>query len=1229
MLFFAVGCLASTPNAEALHPQVSHAVAFAASERVDLTRSMWSSLSPASMLVRDASGSEGRIGGQTFASDADGRLVQFLSMPMPSPTLSFDGIANLDNGLIYNLLFMPADMNGDIGPNHYVQAVNSLIRVYNSETGEPMSPPFKYSDIFGPLGTVCSSRNDGLPIVLYDPLADRWLISQTCTAFPPFRQMVAVSKTGDPLGGYFIYEFVMPSVRLNDFPKFGIWSDGYYMSAEEYLGSDFVGSGAFAFDRKKLIAGDPSASYIYFRFPAVAAYRRSTLLPSDMDGVTPPPAGSPNIFASYSANEYGDAQDAIRLFDFHADFGIPENSTFTERSESPLAVAAFDPTSPEGRADIMQPPPGAPLDSSSDRLNYRLAYRNFGTHQTLVFNQTVRTSPGGESYRAGVRVYELRLSSGAYTVYDQTTIGDAASSRWVASTAQDRMGNLAVQYNHVADDQRVSDLYTGRLATDPPGTFRTESKIINGTGVQKAFAWRWGEYSGLSVDPVNDCDFWATNAYYSLESEQMSDFTWLTRIGRFRFDECTAAVPGLLGGNVLNAATNAPLDNAQVEIYQNGDVNAVPFTRYTRLPSGSIDEVSLPPGSYSVVATAKGFRPQSTTLDVPALPTTSSFDLRLLPVPVAEAAALSFASESCRINGSAEPGETVGIDVALRNTGAADAADLTAELLPTGGVTRPGPAQNFGTLPADGTIVARQFNFTVSPTTKCGENTVLTFRLHDGATRLEDLTILLRSGEVQYALRENFDSVTAPSLPDAWTTSSTPNHQLWRTSTARARSAQNALFTPAPIQVGENEVVSPAFHVNTPNAELTFSNWYELETTFLRNRLYDGIVLELRYGRGRWQDIVAAGGSFVTGGYDGVIDACCSNPLARREGWSGRSGINQTSEFITTKAKLPPTAAGRDVQLRWRLGSDVGGFREGMYIDNLEVSDGYSCSCASAPNTARFDIDGDGKTDLSTVRLTNDNEPDYEWIESSTGSARSALWGSAGDVPANADFDGDGRSDLAVFRSGAWYILLSSTATPVITNFGLADDLVVPSDYDGDGKADIAVFREATGVWYTLRSTSGEISAYQFGLIGDTAVPGDYDGDGKSDLAVYRPSTGTWYIARSSDGGFGIVNFGLSGDRPVPADFDGDGKSDIAVFRPSTGTWYLLRSTQGFAAVAFGVAEDIPLQADFDGDGKADIAVYRPSTRVWWHLQSSDQQAFARGFGASGSVPIPSIFVAR
>ena len=453
-----------------LVPQNVRASAFAVSPKV-------SSFAPAQPVAGESSKKMGRAEEQAreipnklpFRKEIEGAqhdressFANLLGTQMPATSLSFDGISSNDNFAAYGFRVLPPDTNGDVGMEHYVQSVNSLTRIYD-KSGTPLTPPFKLSSIFAPLGTPCSTRNDGDPIVLYDTLADRWILSQYCNNFPPFRQLIAVSQTGDPTGAYFVYEFVMPNNKLNDYPKFGVWHDAYYMSTDEFFGGDYAGSGAFAFDREKMIRGDRTASYIYFDLASPTTMRIGGLLPTDLDGLTAPPVGSPNIFVGYTANEYGDPNDAVRLFNFHADFANAANSTFSERAESPVAVAPFDPTSNPGRDDIAEPPPGEKLDSQSDRLMYRVAYRNFGSHESLVFNQTVRTSPIGQIYRAGVRVYELRNSAGIYSVNEQSTIGDNETSRWMGSAAQDSAGNLAVGYNVGNEVKQPAIFYSGKI----------------------------------------------------------------------------------------------------------------------------------------------------------------------------------------------------------------------------------------------------------------------------------------------------------------------------------------------------------------------------------------------------------------------------------------------------------------------------------------------------------------------------------------------------------------------------------------------------------------------------------------------------------------------------------------------------------------------------------------------------------------------------------------------
>ncbi len=1211
-----------------IKPQTLPAVAFAVSEKV-------SSFAPASPDVgktdRKSADEKARAipNKEPFRKqipnavhDSDSARANFSAVPMPAPLLSFDGISSDDNAAAYGFRAVPPDSNGDVGPNHFVQSVNILTRIFD-KSGNALTPPFKLSSIFSALRTTCSARNDGDPITLYDALADRWILSQFCNNFPPFRQLIAVSKTADPTGAYFVYEFVMPNIKLNDYPKLGVWTNGYYMSTDEFIGSDYAGSGVFAFDRKKMLAGDANASFIYFDLATPSTIRFGGLLPSDLDGLNAPPLNAPNTFIGYTATEYGDANDALRLFDFHADFTNPNNSTFTERAESPLIAAPFNPTSPDGRADVVEPAPGEPLDSQSDRLMYRAAYRNFGTHESLVVNQTVRLTPIGQTYRAGVRVYELRKSSGIFNIREQATIGTTDTNRWMGSAAQDYKGNLAIGYSFTNEERNPAILYSGKLASEPIGTFRTEATLINGTGVQTGFGSRWGDYSQMTVDPSDDCTFWLTNEYYTAASQAANPFAWLTRIGKFKFAECTNAPRGVVNGTVTNASNNQPIANAIIT------ANVV-YTRNTNA-DGRYENLTLVPNVYNLTATADGFRSQTVTLII-ADGAVILQNFALEPTAILNQNGYKIASESCAVNDAIDPSETITLDIALRNTGAKNTTNLTATLLATGGIINPSPPQNYGALAVNGASVSRSFTFTAAPNLDCGDALTLTLQLNDGAENLGTITITINTGAPRYALQENFDSVLAPNLPANWTTSASGAQAIWKTSAAFFQSPPNSAYSFAAGQVGINELTSPVFQINSAAANLTFRNRYDLETTFLRNKLYDGAVLEIKIGNSnRFADIIAAGGIFEFGGYDGAIDICCQNPLAGRSAWSGKSGANQIPEFITAKVKLPASAKGENVQLRWRVGTDNGTFREGQFIDDVVVSDGFVCACQTAPtNRAPFDFDGDGKTDLSVFRPSdNPNEPDFYVQISGNASLTSAAWGAVGDAAVNADYDGDGKTDYAVFRpsSQTWFVLRSSDDSIFLVNFGLATDKLVPADYDGDGKADIAVFRPSNGVWYIRQSFDAQIRAVQFGTSEDLPVPADFDGDGKTDVAVFRPSNGTWYVRKGFDNNVQSVQFGQTGDKPVVGDFDGDKKADFVVFRPSNGFWYSMKTTDGFSAVQFGEIGDKPLQADFEGDGKLDTAIYRQSSGVWFYLKSSNTAFIFQQFGASSDVPLPAIFV--
>ncbi len=366
-------------------------------------------------------------------------------------------------------------------------------------------------------GGPCEANNSGDPIVLHDQLANRWLISQF--AYPAFYQCIAISQTADPTGAYYRYAFQWSTNLMNDYPHFGVWPDGYYMSCNEFLnGASFAGAGAGVFERDKMLLGQSA------RLVAFHQNNDGGQLPSDLDGTILPPAGSPNYFADWEPG-------AFHIWKFHVDWTNTANSTFACFAQP--AAAAFSQLCSGTRSCIPQPNTTVKLDGIGDRLMFRLAYRRFADgHESLVANHSVNAGSG----RAGVRWYEVRSPGSSPVVYQQGTYAPADGlNRWMGSAAMDKDGNIGLGYSVASATTFPSIRYTGRLASDPLGTLpQGESTIKDGTGSQTGSASRWGDYRGMSIDPSDDCTFWYTTEYVQTTGAT----SWRTRVASFQFPTC-------------------------------------------------------------------------------------------------------------------------------------------------------------------------------------------------------------------------------------------------------------------------------------------------------------------------------------------------------------------------------------------------------------------------------------------------------------------------------------------------------------------------------------------------------------------------------------------------------------------------------------------------------------------------------------------------------------------
>ena len=443
-----------------------------------------------------------------------------------TPGLSFLGLGNGFSGPngTFAVQYAPPDTNAAVGATQIVETVNLSYAVFDKATGTPTAGPVTINNIWTGVDSSCADgSNLSDPVVLYDQLAGRWVV-EIITVSSPYKYCYAVSTSSDATGTYNAYAF-QDSVGLPDYAKVGIWPDAYYHSARMFKnGAIYLGPKACAVNRAAMIAGSAATMQCF----QISNTNVDGMLPSSLDGMVRPPAGSPNYFVLLGSST------TLQMWKFHVDFTTPANSTLTGPTN--IAVAAYtEATSFNGT--VPQLGTTTKLDGLGFTLMHRLAYRNFPganpPHESLVATHNVAVGSSA-SRRYAPRWYEIRSPGTTPVVYQQSSYSPDATYRWAGSIAMDKLGDIALGYSASSSAIHPAIRYTGRYFFTPVNGMQAEATILNGTGSQTGRLNRWGDYSSMAIDPMDGCTFWYAQEYI----QTSGSYNWSTRLASFKFPFC-------------------------------------------------------------------------------------------------------------------------------------------------------------------------------------------------------------------------------------------------------------------------------------------------------------------------------------------------------------------------------------------------------------------------------------------------------------------------------------------------------------------------------------------------------------------------------------------------------------------------------------------------------------------------------------------------------------------
>lgn len=804
----------------------------------------------------------------------------------------------------------PPDPNGDVGPNHYVRMANASFQIFN-KTGTSLFGPANINTLFTGFGGDCEFENAGDPIVLYDQLADRWLLTQFSNSTGPgFFNCVALSTSGDPTGTYFRWAF--PTGTFPDYPKYGIWPGAYMISTRE-VNAGLIG--AYAIDRDQMIAGNPSPVVISFTVP-VNEFSGDGLLPTDLDGDTLPPDPDTAwyIGAMDDGGPYGATQDALTIWEFNWDFDTPANSSFEVVDVVP--IAPYDTIYPcNGRSCIPQPPPLGAVDILSYRQRpiNRAAYRNFGSYQSIVTNQSVEAV----EELGGTRWWELRNPGPNTVLYQDSTFAPGVTDnihRWMASIAQDSAGNLGMGYSAAGVTLFPSVRYTGRLESDELNTMRGEGVIFDGGGGHTAGTRRWGDYTSINIDPVDDCTFWYINEYFATSGTQ-----WTLRAGSFKFPECDA--PGGSFGAAavpLTQSICAPDDAVYtVETHAYNGFTGAATLNVSNAPPGTtasfspMSIASIPgnstltigntaggtAGSYTMTIEATSGQTRSRTVELNLFTQTPAAPALQQPADAAVDTSIApLLSWDAAVQGQTYVVE-IATDVAFNN------------------IVQTSPALTATSYQADALNVDTQYFWRVRGANICGDGSASAPR---SFTTRPAAGVCSGENAVRIEFADDVESGT-----NGWTSTGTGN--TWTRSQANPSSGQFAWLAQGSATTSDQQLVSPSVSIPADHG-----------LTLLR--------FEHRVNTENNGDFSCFDGGFVEFSIDNGSNWTPLGPAALLEdSYTGPLGTGQPSwcglRPYTTASFDIRDLAGEDVRFRFRLQTDggVGTTPDGWNVDDIRV----------------------------------------------------------------------------------------------------------------------------------------------------------------------------------------------------------------------------------------------------------------------------------------------------